>query len=94
MTTTSLKLPDNLKLRIKQLADATGKTPHAFMLEALTEQTTREEKRQALIARALRAKADYEQSGIAYAAEDVHAYLRSKIQGQQPATPKPVKHTP
>ncbi|MFL9608576.1 CopG family ribbon-helix-helix protein [Methylobacillus sp. Pita2] len=93
MTTTSLKLPDNLKTRIKQLADATGKTAHAFMLDALTEQTLREEKRQALIARALEAKAEHEQSGTAYAAEDVHAYLRNKIQGQHTTRPKPIKQT-
>lgn len=93
MTTTSLKLPEPLKTRIKQLAEATGKTAHAFMLEALTEQTIREEKRQALIARALEAKAEHEQSGTAYAAEDVHTYLRNKIQGEHPASPKPIKQT-
>lgn len=53
----------------------------------------REEKRQALIARALEAKAEHEQSGTAYAAEDVHAYLRNKIQGQHTTRPKPIKQT-
>lgn len=91
MTTTSLKLPEPLKARIKQLAEATGKTAHAFMLEALTEQAMREEKRQALIARALEAKAEHEQSGVAYAAKDVHTYLREKIQGQHPTRPAPIK---
>ncbi|WP_245835097.1 CopG family ribbon-helix-helix protein [Methylobacillus rhizosphaerae] len=91
MSTTSLKLPDSLKTRIKQLADATGKTAHAFMLEALTEQTIREEKRQALIARALEAKAEYENSGIAYAAGDVHTYLRNKIQGKSLSRPDPIQ---
>ena len=34
-TTTTLKLPEELKSRIATLAESAGKTPHAFMVEAL-----------------------------------------------------------
>jgi hypothetical protein len=37
--TTTLKLPDDLKARIAVVAEQTGKTPHAFMVEALQRQT-------------------------------------------------------
>lgn len=91
MSTTSLKLPEPLKQRISVLAEAAGKTPHAFMVEALTEQTERTEKRQAFLQNAVQAKQHYEQTSIAYAAEDVHNYLRTKIQGKNPARPQPIK---
>lgn len=91
MSTTSLKLPEALKQRISLLAEATGKTPHAFMVEALTEQTERTEKRQTFLQNAVQAKQHYEQTGIAYAAEDVHNYLNVKIQGKNPAKPQPIK---
>ena len=35
---TTIKLPDKLKERIAPLADAAGKTPHAWMVEALERQ--------------------------------------------------------
>ena len=90
MTTTSLKLPETLKQRISNLALATGTSAHAFMVEALAEQTERAEKRQAFLQSALQAKQHYEQTGIAYAAEDVHNYLKAKIQGKNPAKPQPI----
>jgi predicted transcriptional regulator len=91
MATTSLKLPDNLKQRISTLAEAVGKTPHAFMVEALTEQTERAEKRQTFLQSAQQARQHYEETGIAYAAEDVHQYLKAKITGQSPPAPQPIK---
>ncbi|MFM9912036.1 MAG: CopG family ribbon-helix-helix protein [Methylophilaceae bacterium] len=91
MVTTSLKLPDTLKQRIGILAEAASKTPHAFMVEALTEQAERAEKRHAFLQSAIEAKQEYEQTGIAYAAEDVHNYLKAKIQGKNPAKPQPIK---
>ena len=91
MSTTSLKLPEPLKQRISVLAEAAGKTPHAFMVEALTEQTERTEKRQAFLQNAVHAKQHYEQTDIAFAAEDVHNYLKAKIQGKTPIKPQPIK---
>ena len=38
MTTTTLKLPESLKKRIAPLAQAAGKTPHAWMIDALQAQ--------------------------------------------------------
>jgi len=91
MATTSLKLPDNLKQRINTLAAAAGRTPHAFMIEALTEQTERAEKRREFLQSALDAKQHHEQTGIAYDADSVHRYLRAKIQGGNLPKPQPVK---
>ena len=43
---TSIKLDDELKTRIKQLADARRRTPHWVMREAIQEYVDREEARE------------------------------------------------
>jgi len=42
---TTLKLPEKLKRRITTLAKAAGKTPHAFMVDALETQAALAERR-------------------------------------------------
>ena len=42
---TTLKLPEDLKQRIGPLAEFAGKTPHAWMIEALEAQALLAEKR-------------------------------------------------
>ena len=44
--TTSLKLEDELKTRVRQLAEARRRSPHWIMCEAIAEYVDREEKRQ------------------------------------------------
>lgn len=36
MSTTTLRIEDSLKLRVAEAAQRDGKTPHAFMLQAIT----------------------------------------------------------
>jgi len=93
MATTSLKLPDALKERITKIAEATGKTPHAFMVEAIAEQTERVEEDRAFIARAIASKKHFEETGIGYPADEVYSYIRQKLAGGNPPklTPKNYK---
>lgn len=92
MATTSLKLPDSLKERIAKLAMETGKTPHAFMVEAICEQTERVEEDRAFMARAIASKKHFDETGIAYDADEVNAYFRAKIQGIELPKPQPKKY--
>ncbi|MDO9283201.1 MAG: hypothetical protein Q7T88_12555 [Methylotenera sp.] len=92
MATTSLKLPDALKQRINTLAELAGKSPHAFMVDVIAEQTDRTEKRLAFIQSALEAKKDFDKTGMAYDANEVHAYMRAKIKGLNPAQLAPKKY--
>ena len=43
------------------------------------------------MARAIEAKKHYDETGIGYDVDEVHAYLRAKIQGVTLPEPKPVK---
>ena len=89
-TTTTLKLPDNLKKRIAPLAESAGKTAHAWMVEAIETQATLAEKRKAFIADALAAEAEVERTGKVYAFDDVHRYMRALASGKKARRPKPV----
>ena len=88
---TSLKLPAKLKDRIDRVARQEGETPHALMVRALESQVDSMEKHAQFVKDALEAKKEMEETGIAYAAEDVHAYLRAKARGEKVRRPKPVR---
>jgi len=89
--TTSLKLPDTLKSRIAPLAEAEGKTAHAWMVAALETQAALAEKRTAFVAEALAAEQETLQSGAMYAAEDVHRYLRERTAGKASSRPQTIR---
>lgn len=89
--TTTLKLPENLKKRIAPLAESAGKTPHAWMVEAIETQAALAEKRKAFVADALAAEKEVEKTGLVYRAEDVHRYIRARASRKKIARPKPVK---
>jgi predicted transcriptional regulator len=86
---TTLKVPRALKARIDRLAKKTGRSPHAFMLEALERQTRREELIEELTDEALAAGRAIDEGGEVYAAEDVHRWLEWLARGERPARPKP-----
>jgi predicted transcriptional regulator len=85
--TTTLKLPTELKSRIAPLAEAAGKTPHAWMIEALSEEARRAEARAAFVAEALEAEAETESSGKVYAADEVFASMKKRIAGKDASRP-------
>jgi predicted transcriptional regulator len=90
MATTSLKLPDALKQRVNALAELAGKSPHAFMVDVIAEQTERIEEDRAFMARAESSLKHYQETGIGYDVDEVHAYLRAKIKGITLPEPKPI----
>jgi predicted transcriptional regulator len=80
MPTTTLKLPEELKERVASAAATAGKSPHAFMLEAIAVQTALAERRNAFVAAAHTAEQD-----------EVFSYLHDKIKGKRTKRPKAVK---
>jgi predicted transcriptional regulator len=91
--TTTLKLPEELKLRIAPLAEMAGKTPHAWMVEALEAQAGLAEMREAFIAAAEASAAEIDAGGPLYAAEDVHAYIMARAEGRQARRPRPLQRS-
>jgi predicted transcriptional regulator len=94
MTTTTLKLSDTLKSRIARAAESVGKTPHAFMVEALEAQTELMERRHEFVKAAREAEQEVAQYGLVYDADEVFSYLRAKLEGRSVERPTPVKLNP
>ena len=88
--TTTLKLPEHLKKRIAPLAESAGKTPHAWMVEALETQAVLAEKRKSFVAAARAADKEAERTGKVYAFDDVRRYMRALSRGRKIKRPKPV----
>ena len=96
-TSTTLKLPEELKFRIASVAQASGRTPHAFMVEALDIQARLAEQRQTFINDALASAAEVDVGGALYAMQDVHDYILARSAGKATKRPKaiaPEKATP
>jgi predicted transcriptional regulator len=90
-TPTTIKLPEALKERIAPLAEAAGKTAHAWMVEALERQAAMAEAREAFLNDAEASAAEVDAGGALYAAEDVAAYLLARAKGKRlPARPRPI----
>lgn len=89
--TTTLKLPEDLKARIIAAAEHAGKSPHAFMVEALARQTEMLERRREFIESALAAEEEIAQYGLVYEGDEVIRYFRDKLAGKPAKRPKPVK---
>lgn len=88
MSTTSLKLPEELKQRAASAAQELGISPHAFMVDAIRQAADKVEQRSQFVAQAQAARVTMQQSGLGYDANDVRDYLRQRVADQQ--TVKPV----
>lgn len=88
MSTTSLKIPEDVKQLAVAAAREQGVTPHAFMVEAIRAAATNAERRARFVADAIASRDEAIESGKGYAAEDVHAYLRARAEGKSVSKPK------
>lgn len=87
-TSTTLKLPDKLKLRIARLAKETGRSAHSLMVEALEREVVREERMREFVREALAADMGVEEGAAVYRAKDVHAWLERLPRNPKAARPK------
>ena len=87
MSTTPLKLPEDVKQLAAAAAKHQGVTPHAFMVDAIRAAATNAERRAQFVADAVASRKEAVKSGKGYAVDEVHAYLQARVQGK--STPKP-----
>ena len=88
MTTTSLKLSQEIKQLAAAEAKRQGVSPHAFMVDAIKMAVLAAEKRAVFVADAVAARNDSINSGLGHEADEVHAYLRARVQGTTAIQPK------
>lgn len=88
MSTTTIRLPEELKARIAQAAEAAGTTSHNFILEAIAEKADQAERQSDFHAEAERRWAEFLKTGESIPWDEMRRYLVSRIQGK--ATSRPV----
>lgn len=90
MPTVSVKLAEATKQRVQSLAQSRGVTAHAVMVQAIETALSQQEDQAALVASALRARAQVLASGKVVDGRAFSSYLRAKVRGQSASRPKPV----
>jgi len=86
--TTTLKLPDELKARVNEVAASAGQSPHAFMVEAIEQQTQLAVRRRDFVGAALAAEQEVVQYGLVHDGDEVLAYLKAQLEGRKTTRPR------
>jgi predicted transcriptional regulator len=86
-TTTTLKLPRKLRVRVARVAAQTGRSAHAFMLEAIEQQTRLAERRREFVEAALAAEQEVLRDGLVHDGDEVLAYLHARLTGGRARRP-------
>ena len=89
MSTTTIRLPQDLKERIARAAERAGTTAHSFILEAIAEKTELEEQRAEFEETAERRYADIVASGKTVPWNEMRRYLERRLSRKKTARPKP-----
>ena len=88
MAATSLKIPEELKRRIERLAGAANKTPHAFMVDVLSQEAQRAELRERFAEDAAISEKETMQSGKAVPVTAAFDYLEARAAGKSVRRPR------
>ncbi len=93
MTTTTIRLEDDLKTRVAAAAGRAGKTAHAFILDAIAQTVEQAEQDEAFHRLADERWARLLASGKTVPWEDAKTYLEARARGARPRKPAARKLT-
>jgi predicted transcriptional regulator len=88
MSTTTIRLPPELKARVAKAVKRAGITTHGFILEAIAEKVSMEEKRADFAAVAEARFANIAASGKTVSWQEMRSYLEDRVAGK--AVKRPV----
>ena len=91
MSTTTIRLPDDLKTRVAKAAKRAGKTAHGFILEAITEKADDAERRTDFNELAEKRFAAIATSGKTIPWSEMRSYLESRVTRGSLRRPVPKK---
>ena len=91
MSTTTIRLPDDLKARVAAAAKQAGTTAHSFIVQAIAEKTDEAERRNDFHELAEKRYADIVATGKAIPWSEMRAYLEARLAGRKPRRPAPRK---
>jgi predicted transcriptional regulator len=87
MSTTTIRLPDELKARIAEAAGRAGTSPHNFILEAIAEKTDAAERRADFHDEAERRYARIVETGETVDWDEYRAHLMDRAEGKAARRP-------
>lgn len=93
MSTTTIRLEEDLKARIAAAAEREGKTAHAFVLDAIAHTVEQSELDDEFQRIAEERWAKVRATGKSVPFDEARAYLKARAQGQRPARPSARKLT-
>jgi len=88
VSTTTIRLPAELKARIAAAAERAGTTPHSFIVQAIAEKADAVERQNDFIAEAEARYAAIVASGRTIPWREMRAYLEKRSAGARAARPK------
>ncbi len=91
MSTTTIRIDENLKARIAAAAERAGKTSHGFILDAIAKTVEQAEMSDSFHREADERWAKILAKGKTVAWEDMRAYLAARASGHAPRKPRPRK---
>ena len=91
MSTTTIRLSEELRVRLKDAAQRAGTTPHNFILEAIAEKADQAERRNDFDEMANQRYAEIIATGKTISWNEMRTYLEGRAQGKKPAKPAPKK---
>jgi predicted transcriptional regulator len=90
MSTTTIRLPEELKARVAAAAERAGTTSHNFIVEAIAEKTEQAERRRDFEEVAEQRYAGIVASGKSIPWSEMRSYLEDRLAGKsKPSRPKP-----
>ena len=89
MSTTTIRLPEELKARVERLAAARGSTVHGFMVEVIAQAADQHELRNDFLAEAQRRCKHMQRTGQFLTHDDLREYAMALARGDKPARPVP-----
>lgn len=87
MSTTTIRLPEELKARVAEAARRAGTTSHSFILEAIAEKADLAERRADFDAEAEQRYARIAETGETLPWGEVKSYLEARIAGRSARRP-------
>ena len=84
----AIKIDDDMKARVKRLADARQRTSHWVMREAITQYVDREEKREAFRQDSLKAWESFRATGLHVSVDEADAWMAQLEQGHDVEPPE------
>jgi predicted transcriptional regulator len=91
VSTTTIRIQDDLKARIAAAADRLGKSPHAFMLDAIAHQVEQAELDEAFHRLADERWRGIEVTGATVGWDEAREWVEARLHGKNPARPVPRK---